>query len=260
MIFESQKEPLQQLQLLANAKRQSVLVTGPKGSGKSYIARQYATMVGVEDYIVVAPKVNEVRETTDTCISNGTSVLLCIENLDLGVPAASYALLKFLEEPIENVYIVVTCRNIKNVPDTIVSRSTVVDMQNPRPADLELYCRNKNGVRFDSIKNRLVWKSCNSFSDCDTVLEMSPSQVDYFDSLQEVCKFKDNVSGIVWSLSHYDSSTAAPIELVIRCVMEITKNPFITRCGIDCLRDLSLGRVAQHAVLSKFAFDCKYCE
>lgn len=260
MLFRSQEESLEQLKRLASANRQSVLIEGPKGSGKSYLARQYSSMVQVDDFAVVAPKVNDIRDTINTCIANGTSIMLCIENLDLGVLASSYALLKFLEEPIEGVYIVVTCRNLNLIPDTIISRSAVVTTQSPRPDDLELYARNKNGSKYDLIKNRLVVKCCNSFADIEDVLDMTNAQLDFYDSLKDTCKFKDNVSTVVWNISHYDSNTACNVELAIRCIMEIMNTPFITKCGIDCLRDLSKSRIASHAILSKFIFNAKYCE
>ena len=47
-----------------------------------------------------------------------TDVIICVENLDKGNPAAAQVLLKNLEEPSDHVYFVITCRNIKRVPDT----------------------------------------------------------------------------------------------------------------------------------------------
>ena len=260
MQFKSQVEALEQLKLLADSHRQSVLIEGPKGSGKSYLARQYSSMIEVEDFVTVSPKVTDIRDTINSCISNGTSVMLCIENLDLGVLSSSYALLKFLEEPIQGVYIVVTCRNVNLVPDTIISRSTVVTVQPPRRDDLELYARNADGAKYELIKSRLAVRCCNSFQDIDDVLKMNSSQLTYYDNLKDLCKFTDNVSTLVWNVSHYDSENECNVELSIRCIMEIMNNPFITRCGIDCLRDLSKARISSHAILSKFMFNAKYCE
>ena len=260
MEFKSQVEAIQQLEMLSKSNRQSIVVEGPSGCGKSYISRQYATMVNVADFVVVEPKVADIREAIDACIQNGTKILLCIENLDTGVPAASYTLLKFLEEPIDGVYIIITCRDLKLLPDTIASRSTVVTMQPPRIEDINLYAEYKDRSKFLSLCNKRVWRCCHSFTDADAILGMNLSQVEYYETLDKMCNFSDSVTNLIWSLSHYDDNTACNVELTIRCIMDILNKPFITRCGVDCIKDLSSKRIAQHAVLAKFAFNCKYCE
>ena len=94
---------------------------GPEGCGKSYLARQFAIKLGVDDFALVEPTVAGIREISDLCSEITTPIVICIENLDTGVVAASYTLLKFLEEPRKNVHVVVTARNIKHLPDTIPS-------------------------------------------------------------------------------------------------------------------------------------------
>lgn len=260
MQFKSQQEALSQLEMLSKSNRQSILIEGPIGCGKSYIARQYANMIQVTDFVTVAPKVADIREAVDACIQNGTKVILCIENLDCGVAAASYTLLKFLEEPIEGVYILVTCRDVKLVPDTIVSRSTVITVQPPRSEDISLYAENKDRMKLLSVQNKRVWRCCHSFADAEEIFKMDANQLEYYETIDRLCKFTDNVSTIVWNLSHYDNNAPCNVELAIRCVMDVLQKPFITKCGVDCIRDLSSKRIAQHAVLAKFAFNCKYCE
>lgn len=260
MHFKSQEEAFQQLDMLAKSNRQSILIEGPTGCGKSYIARQYASMVNVSDFVSIAPKVADIREAIDACIQNGTKILLCIENLDCGVAAASYTLLKFLEEPIEGVYIVVTCRDMKLLPDTIISRSAVVTVQPPRTEDINLYAENKDRMKYLSLQNKRVWRCCHSLVDADEIFKMTADQLDYYENIDQLCKFADNVTNIVWNLSHYSDNSPSNVELTIRCIMDVLNNSFITKCGVDCIRDLSSKRIAQHAVLAKFAFNCKYCE
>ena len=260
MQFKSQNESIEQLELLAKSNRQSILIEGPTGCGKSYIARQYATMVGVDDFVSVAPKVADIREAVEACIVNRTKILLCIENLDCGVAAASYTLLKFLEEPIDGVYIIVTCRDIKLVPDTIISRSTVITVQPPRIEDINLYAEYKDRAKFLSLCNKRVWRCSRSFYDADEIFKMNATQIDYYETIDKFCQFNDNITNIVWNISHYDSNTSCNVELAIRCIMDVLQKPFITKCGIECIRDLSTKRIAAHAVLAKFAFNCKYCE
>lgn len=260
MIAKSQTEAIEQLRLLASSRRQSVLIVGAPGCGKSYLAKQYANMLNIDNFSQVAPKVVDIRDALDECMTLSTPVMLEIHNLDTGVAAASYTLLKSLEEPSPNVYIVLTCRSADMVPDTIISRSAVVTVSPPTDDDIDEYGKEHNLVKFNNVSPRLVWQCVRSFTDADKALNMSIDQVMYYESLSEVCKFKDSVSNIIWKLSHYESGEECDVELSIRSVMELMHNPFVTRCGIECIRDLNRGRIAKHAVIAKFAFNAKFCE
>lgn len=260
MVFKSQSEAITELSNLAQVNRQSLVIEGPCGCGKSYLSKEYANMLKVSDYMSVQPKVAEIREALDSSQSLGTPVVLCIENLDTGVPAASYTLLKSLEEPAPLVYIVITCRNIELIPDTIVSRSAVVNVSPPTNVDIDLFASTTNRLRFNVIKERLVWQCTRSFSDADSVLKMANEEIDYYESLSELCQFKDSISNMTWTVGHYKSGSECNVELTIRSIMELMHKPFITKIGIDCIKDLNQGRIAQHAVLAKFLFNAKYCE
>ncbi len=260
MIFNCQKEPIEELQKLADAKRQSIIIEGASGSGKTYLSHQYANMLQIDDYSSVLPKVADIRDALDSMTELATPVVLCVENLDTGVAAASYTLLKTLEEPQPNLYLVITVRNIKMVPDTIISRSAVISTSVPRLEDIDEFGKFTNLPRYEVIKDRLAWRCARSFSDASQVLAMTNDQINYYESLSQVCQFKDNVSNIIWTLGHYQDNQPCNVELAIRAVMELMHNNFITKCGIDCIRELSANRIAQHAVLAKFVFNAKYCE
>ena len=81
MIANSQKEVLDQLKLLADTRRQSVLIEGLSGFGKTYLSKQYANMLGIDDYSIIQPRVADIREALDACASLQNDVLLVIENL-----------------------------------------------------------------------------------------------------------------------------------------------------------------------------------
>lgn len=260
MRFMCQDTPLSELRVLAESDRHSVLIEGPEGSGKSYLARQYASMLGVSDFLEVAPKVEAIKDTIDSCLQINNKVVICVENLDCGVVSASYTLLKFLEEPLPNVYIVITCRNVKHVPDTIISRSAVVNTCPPVDIDISSYSLSKNPARFKELQNTLIWRCVRTFKDAETVLNMTSSQLSYFQNLVEISKFNDSVSNLIWNIGHYPDNTDTPVELVIRYLMELVNTSHIRKAGISCIRDLGQARIASHAVLAKFVFEAKYCE
>ncbi len=258
MKVKSQEAALHQLGILAQSKRQSVLIEGPAGCGKTYLAKQYANMIEAADCNMISPKVAEIKGAIESCYTNEGSMLLCIENLDLGVAGASYAMLKFLEEPLPDIYIVITCRNMKHVPDTIISRSACITVGPPTVADLVQYAQSRDFGKYQVLSQRLVWKCVNSFTDADVALGLNITQIDYYEKLSEVCKFDDNISSIVWRISHYPDNSECNLELSIRSIMELMRSRHITECGISCIRDLNQGRIAKHAILAKFAFYAKY--
>lgn len=260
MNFVCQKESIQLLSALADSDSHSILIEGVEGSGKTYLAKQYSNMIHSHDFQVIEPTVQSIRDAVEECQRVDNKVVICIENLDKGVLGAAYTLLKFLEEPTKNVYIVVTCRNVKKLPDTIISRTAGLTTSPPLDQDLVEYAEHKNFSVYHNIKNSKVWSCVRTLNDVDSVLNMTAPQIDYFNNLYSKMSFKDTVSSLMWDFGHYPDNTSAPVDLVIRCIINATDSNHIKQAGIACLSDLSLGRIADHAVLAKFAFECKYCE
>ena len=260
MNFKSQVEPLSQLKICAETNKHSLLITGTVGSGKTHLAKRYAEMLHIRDMKIVSPKVSELKEVIAECLLRSSKLVLIIENLDLGVSAASYAILKFLEEPKDNIYIVVTCRNINNIPDTIVSRTVCVNVNPPTEHDLTIYATSKNLSGYEFVKDKLVWKCARTLNDVDNILLLDVNQVQYFENLKNIIRFNDTVSNIMWKLQHYDGDDKkeTPLELTIRCLMESYNSKHINEVGIECISDLAQGRIAKHVALAKFIFECKY--
>lgn len=255
-----QVSAIEQLKQFSSRGLHSILVEGPEGCGKTFVAKEFARLVDVPDFIVVAPKVSELKQTMNDCLNLQTPVVMCVENLDTGVPAASHSLLKFLEEPLPTVYIVVTCRNIENIPDTIVSRCPVATISTPNELDRKEYAMLRNNAAFVSICKQPIWRCARTFKDVDIVLGFTYEQLLYFQELSSVLRFKDTVSNLMWKLGHYNDNSETPVILVIRYLVEISDNEHVRASGMRCIEELSKSRIAAHAVLAKFIFECKYCE
>lgn len=258
MNFLCQKYCIEELSKLAANDRHSVLIEGVSGCGKTYLARTYATLLNIPDFQIIEPTVQSIRDTVEACINLSNPVVICIENLDKGVLSASYTLLKQLEEPNSNTYIVVTCRNSSAVPETILSRSVCISCSNPTPDDINQYANNKDKTKFQIFKNMKLWSSVRSFKDVDTLFLTTPEQQEYLVKYPELLKKNDNISNIQWSMSHYPDNSELPVPLAIRYLMDITNNSHIRYQCISCLNDMNMGRIAQHAVLAKFILECKY--
>lgn len=270
MQLVSQLESVKQLEILANNSKHSTLISGIAGSGKTYLAKHYAKLLNISDFQIVEPKVQVIKDAINSCYQTNKPVVLCIENLDMGLLTASYTLLKFLEEPLSYVYLVVTCRNIKQLPDTIISRSATVTVAPPTDYDLLSYGKYLNDSALDNLTHTSnLWSCVKTLNDVDTVLSLTKGQIDYFNSLNDLVYSNDNISSLCWKLQNYSSNSentnntelptaATPIELVIKYIMTFCNNDYIWKMGHQCLKDLSTGRISVNAVVAKFLFEIKY--
>lgn len=259
MTLKFQENPIAELTQLATSGRHSILIEGPVGCGKSYLARQYAKMLGISDIAFVQPNVQAIREALDKSIDLTNPVVFCIENLDTGVLAASYTLLLFLEEPTSNVYIIVTCRNRYNIPETIISRSTCVSIGQPIPSDVDDYAKQLDDTKYQTLKSTHAWKGVRSLLDVDYVYKMKPEHLDYYKKLKSEFKMNDSVSNLSWKLGHYPDRSETNIRFVLNYLMSaFASNRRIQKYIIECVRELEFFRIAPHAVLAKFLLNCKY--
>lgn len=259
MEFVCQKHALEELKFLAEKEAHSLLVEGISGCGKTYVCNQYAKMINADEVVSVQPSVADIRELIDECIMLKSKIAIIIENLDTGVVNASHALLKFLEEPKSNIYILITVRNMYSVPDTIRSRSHLVSLQCPTDEDLKVYTRNVYPAAADRIIDSANWEMMRTFKDIQVFHSLLHDHSDYLNNLPTLFQFKDPVSSCVWKMQKFDDGSDTPLEFVIRFLMQFNKtNRYIQRACMDCLRELELRRISKQGVLSKLVLECKY--
>jgi len=257
MNFKFQEDAYNQIDNLIESDVHTILLEGPKGSGKTYIANQFKNKSNVDALINVSCSVDELRSTMNESFDTDNNVLFVLENLDEVTVKSSYTLLKFIEEPRSNIFIIITCRNLYGVPDTILSRSSIVNLGHPNESDLISYCNNKDTVKSKELQTLKIWKIVNSFSDIDDILKLPLDKLKYFDNF-ELAIFKDTVSNLIWQFSHYPDNTETNLDFVIRYMLCNTDNQHIKFNCIESLKALQKKRVSQFAILSKFLFECKY--
>lgn len=259
MKFVCQQEALSQLKLLAEHQQHGVLIVGDSGSGKTYLANQYAKMLGIPDFYKINPVIADLKSMIDSVLNGTNPVVMCIENLDSGVLQAAAPLLKFIEDCPKHIYIVVTCNNYYAIPDTIPSRCALVTINPPIKADIAQYAKLKNDDAYRRLCENPIWSCVKGFSDADTVLGFTAEQLSYFQGLQRILTFKDTVSNISWKLQHFDDRSETPLPLVLRYLMKLLE-PATQRVIIECLNDLAENRISKNAILSKLVFELKYTE
>lgn len=258
MELQCQSKCVEDLKQFAERKRNSVIISGFKGLGKSYLARQYSDLLHIKEFYSVSPKIDDIRNLISQSVSLKSKIVVCVENLDLGVIESSYALLKFVEEPTDNVFIVITCRNLQRIPDTILSRCVMSNINPPSKQDIDNIAKAKDDIKYRQLKNHVLWKCIGGFSDIDTLYEHSENLFTKIDEIQKLLTTNSAVSQITWKLGHYDDNKPTPIELIIRYIMEISNKPYVTKLGISAISDLNNGNVGSAAVLQNFVLNYKY--
>lgn len=259
--FDCQKGAFNALHEYAKQDKHSIVVEGSSGSGKTFACKQYARMLDIDDCVIVNSKVFDIKECFDSIVRMENKVLAVVENLDKGVPACAYALLKYMEEPMPNMYIAVTCESAQNIPATILSRSMTACVQPPTYSDLVKYAENASFDSFDKIKRTKLWRSCVSFSDVDSLCSMDLEKVAYISKWSNLKMFSGTVSDICWKMCHFEDGSEIPITLIVSYIMQCNSdNKHVVSSCIRCANDLASGRIAKYLVLTKLAFDLKYCE
>jgi len=104
-----------------------IILVGTPKSGKTFISSLLANKI-VENLLSISyidKSVDSIRNMLDTAYKVADDVVYIIDNADSMSQAAKNALLKVTEEPPRRAYIIMVVENIKNIPETLVSRGTV---------------------------------------------------------------------------------------------------------------------------------------
>lgn len=258
MNFEFQRNILSELNKCAKSDIHSILLSGLSGCGKTYLSHHYGRILKVDDIISVEPTVEELQKAIQAGYETSNRMLFVIENLDAGVLKASYTILKFLEEPVSNVYIVVTCRNTYKIPNTILSRCSVFNIGHPTEEDIEEYGKGKDINKYQKYKKYSIWNTVKTFSNVESIFNLSLSQIEYFESFKNLLRCKDSVSNLIWNISHFPDKSEIDYELVFRYILCTTDNKHISDLCLKCMEDIDSANISPYTVLQKFVLDCKY--
>lgn len=259
MIFECQNKAMADLPRLSKCGTHGLVITGLSGCGKTYMAKEFARVLGIHDFHAIEPNMSDIRSMVEDANVTESDILYCIENMDDAVVSVAYPLLKLIEECPANVYVVITCNNINQIPDTIISRCAVLTISNPTKSDLSSYGMMKGAESYKALNTKHLWECVKSFTDIDQLYTLKSEQLSYFDNvITEFTKPKLAVSSVVWKLSHFEDKTPTPIVLMVRYLM--LKNPTNSNVHyyLTCLNELEYNRISVNAILTKLVFDLKY--
>ena len=254
-MFEKNDSAIETLKSLAKSGIQSIVISGPSGSGKTYCASLFRRFVKTDDFILVDPKMQDIR---DMLCGAGESTTVCIENIDSGVVGVSQAVLKFIETPPKGIYVIITCRRVDMIPETILSRCAHVVLPPITPMDLIEYVKTKYPAAADAvIKKTDVWSAVSNTHDIDWLCGLNERSLSDLSGLYATATSGGAISSIVWKLQHFSDGTNLNTEFVMRYLMRNGKTPMIRNAFRKALDDITF-HIPAHAALSKAIMSVKY--
>jgi hypothetical protein len=254
-MFEKNEPAIEHLRLMSKSGTQSILISGPNGSGKTYCANLFHKFAKTEDFILVDPRMGDIR---DMLVSVGESATVCIENIDTGMLSVSQAVLKFIETPPKGVHIIITCRRIDTIPETILSRCSHIALPPVSSSDLIEYAKQKYPQSADAvIRKQDIWYAATTTKDVDWLCSLNEKNLESLSSIYTTAVGAGAVSSIVWKLQHFSDSSLIDTEFVMKYMMRNGKTKLIRDIFRRALDDIAM-RIPAHVALSKAVLSMKY--
>lgn len=260
MNLSFQNSCLKYLKELANRNIHSILISGFSGCGKTYCAEMFSKYKNISTFNVFESKVNNLKDALYESYKLEDNQVICIENLDKGTSSAAQVILKYLEEPKSNTYVIITCCNLSNIPVTIKSRCIAVNLNVPDTKSLEEYGKYLNERKFNIIKNSKLMSCCKSLIDVKTILNYSLDEINYYDSFLESKFFNQSVDQISWKLGHYENNSPTNLKYVFKVIYEFSSNTKVKKLALNALIELERNVLSENAILNKFIINYKYKE
>jgi len=125
----------------------ALLLTGKNGVGLGTIAKVLAREIAGANVVVIEPQLHNQQKTANINIDDiralhemtrarrRDNLMIVIDNVDQMTNDAPQAFLKLLEEPTPNVFYILTSHNIVQLPETIRSRTQIIEIL-PPPAEM----------------------------------------------------------------------------------------------------------------------------
>lgn len=186
-----------------------IVLIGEKGSGRKTIASKFSEMIDAKLYTTDKANVEYIRDIINQAHITQDKMVYLIPDADKLSPNAKNALLKITEEPPNNAHFIITVLNKKSLPQTILSRATVLKMSSYKTNELLKFAamhnveiENKELLNILNTPGKILELSDEneSFNELEVftkkvienIGEISGSSVF---RLEESIKFKDNDNG-----------------------------------------------------------------
>lgn len=120
--------------------------------------------------------VDSLAHLQSTSLENNAKKILWIKNIENSNKQSLNSLLKFIEEPTDNTYIIMSTNNISQVLDTIKSRAQVITLKTPSIEALTIEFVNKG------IERKYAQVIAHIFTNTKAIVDFEPEDIkNYYD-------------------------------------------------------------------------------
>lgn len=175
-----QKKLLEQInrQLEADTFPRFSIIAGAEGSGKTTLALEISKSLCYYPTVIDDVSIENIRNIITTAYNTVDTQVYIIRNADNMSVSAKNSMLKVLEEPPTNSYFILTCNNIYVMPNTILSRARIYNMEQYTQKEMAEYLGNKK------VENKeLILKIAQMPGDINTMLNYDIKELYDFTSL-----------------------------------------------------------------------------
>ena len=118
----------------------ALLLVGQKGVGLGSIAKAMASKIAEQNVVLIKPKLHKSQKTANintedirnlsqfTRTRRNDPLVIVIDEAEKMTTGSPEAFLKALEEPVKQIFYILTSHNTSNLPKTILSRSQIIEV------------------------------------------------------------------------------------------------------------------------------------
>lgn len=214
-----------------------VMLQGARGWGKKQLTIEIAKIMGI-DLVTFENKVDDLRECIKLAYEQTSPILYVMTNGDTMSVAAKNSILKLIEEPPANAYIILLVENEETILPTIRSRAFALKMDEYSQNDIKTYLTTKDNA-FTQEETEKIITICNCPGEVNLLLNSENADI-----LELVDKLLDNIDKVTLSnllkiskkFKTTDSSEGMDINLFLNCTQYHLFNRYLKSKDIRCYK------------------------
>lgn len=159
-----------------------ILLEGEEGCGKKTLCKEISKLTGY-DIVFFDNKIDDIRECIELAYTQKSPIIYVLRNADSMSLAAKNSILKLVEEPPLNAYIIMLIENCDNTLKTILSRAFLIKMEPYTVNQLQQYLNAKQTALTDDEQQRVI-NICTTPGMINKLLEINTIELlDFCDSV-----------------------------------------------------------------------------
>lgn len=195
------------------------LIQGARSWGKKQLVTEIAKLMSI-DLVTFENKVDDLRECIRLAYEQTSPILYVLTDGDTMSTAAKNSILKLVEDPPKNAYIVMLVENVETILPTIRSRAYSFQMDSYTQDEIRLYLTTKDNAFTQEELEKIICV-CNCPGEVNLLMSSENAEI-----LDLVDKLLDNIGKVTLSnllklskkFKINDTSEGIDINLFLNCV------------------------------------------